>query len=68
MKSNGRDQFFYTCVVLGKQIEMILQALEYEKGQGIQLDEFFSAADGLKTDVGKSWAQEVISRRVKPSS
>ncbi|KAG6512292.1 hypothetical protein ZIOFF_030389 [Zingiber officinale] len=52
------------------QVEMILQALEYEDGfayttkQGIDLEEFFESTAGkFKTDVGKAWASEIVSRR-----
>ncbi|CAL9126656.1 unnamed protein product [Musa textilis] len=48
------------------KVEMILQALEYETEHGKVLDEFFlSTAGKFQTDVGKSWAAEVISRRNK---
>ncbi|XP_064973729.1 uncharacterized protein LOC135642343 isoform X1 [Musa acuminata AAA Group] len=50
------------------KVEMILQALEYETEHGKVLDEFFlSTAGKFQTDVGKSWAAEVISRRNKRS-
>ncbi|KAG6515560.1 hypothetical protein ZIOFF_025989 [Zingiber officinale] len=52
------------------KVEMILQALEYEDGfaytakQGIDLEEFFESTAGkFKTDVGKAWASEIVSRR-----
>ncbi|KAJ0989855.1 hypothetical protein J5N97_008211 [Dioscorea zingiberensis] len=46
------------------KVEMILQALEYEKEQGINLDEFFQSTAGkFQTDVGKAWASEITSRR-----
>ncbi|KAJ6821619.1 putative HD domain-containing protein 2-like protein [Iris pallida] len=46
------------------KVEMILQALEYEMEHGKVLDEFFlSTAGKFQTDVGKSWAAEVIARR-----
>ncbi|XP_074578046.1 uncharacterized protein LOC141834620 isoform X1 [Curcuma longa] len=48
------------------KVEMILQALEYEIEHGKILDEFFiSTAGKFQTDVGKSWAAEVVSRRNK---
>ncbi|XP_010904602.1 uncharacterized protein [Elaeis guineensis] len=48
------------------KVEMILQALEYEKEQGIDLDEFFQSTAGkFQTDVGKAWASEIASRRRK---
>ncbi|XP_021910541.1 HD domain-containing protein C4G3.17 isoform X1 [Carica papaya] len=46
------------------KIEMILQALEYEMEHGKVLDEFFlSTAGKFQTDIGKSWADEINSRR-----
>ncbi|XP_042378157.1 5'-deoxynucleotidase HDDC2-like isoform X1 [Zingiber officinale] len=46
------------------KVEMILQALEYEDEQGIDLEEFFESTAGkFKTDVGKAWASEIVSRR-----
>ncbi|CAO2830074.1 unnamed protein product [Amaranthus hypochondriacus] len=46
------------------KVEMILQALEYETEHGMVLDEFFlSTAGKFQTELGKSWAAEVISRR-----
>ncbi|KAJ4848220.1 hypothetical protein Tsubulata_014391 [Turnera subulata] len=46
------------------KVEMILQALEYEKEHGKVLDEFFlSTAGKFQTELGKSWAAEIISRR-----
>ncbi|KAL2349031.1 hypothetical protein Fmac_003031 [Flemingia macrophylla] len=46
------------------KVEMILQALEYEIEHGKVLDEFFlSTAGKFQTDIGKSWAAEIISRR-----
>ncbi|XP_071716046.1 uncharacterized protein [Rutidosis leptorrhynchoides] len=48
------------------KIEMILQALEYENEQGRDLEEFFvSTAGKFQTDLGKSWAAEIASRRKK---
>lgn len=48
------------------KVEMILQALEYEKEQGIDLDEFFQSTVGkFQTDVGRAWATEIASRRKK---
>ncbi|KAJ8750880.1 hypothetical protein K2173_016061 [Erythroxylum novogranatense] len=48
------------------KVEMILQALEYEKEQGKDLDEFFQSTVGkFQTDVGKAWAMEIVSRRNK---
>ncbi|CAL4889645.1 unnamed protein product [Urochloa decumbens] len=46
------------------KIEMILQALEYEKEQGRDLEEFFQSTAGkFQTDIGKAWAAEIASRR-----
>ncbi|KAJ8774622.1 hypothetical protein K2173_017068 [Erythroxylum novogranatense] len=46
------------------KVEMILQALEYEMEHGKVLDEFFlSTAGKFQTDIGKSWAAEIILRR-----
>ncbi|KAI7979077.1 HD domain-containing protein 2 [Camellia lanceoleosa] len=46
------------------KVEMILQALEYEMEHGKVLDEFFlSTAGKFQTEIGKSWAAEIISRR-----
>ncbi|KAG6599129.1 5'-deoxynucleotidase HDDC2, partial [Cucurbita argyrosperma subsp. sororia] len=46
------------------KVEMILQALEYESEQGKDLDEFFQSTAGkFQTELGRSWASEVISRR-----
>ncbi|XP_059447685.1 uncharacterized protein LOC132179073 [Corylus avellana] len=46
------------------KVEMILQALEYEAEHGKVLDEFFlSTAGKFQTEIGKSWAAEINSRR-----
>ncbi|KAI4357899.1 hypothetical protein L6164_001816 [Bauhinia variegata] len=46
------------------KVEMILQALEYETEHGKVLDEFYlSTAGKFQTEIGKSWAAEIISRR-----
>ncbi|XP_022999764.1 HD domain-containing protein 2-like isoform X1 [Cucurbita maxima] len=46
------------------KVEMILQALEYENEQGKDLDEFFQSTAGkFQTELGRSWASEVVSRR-----
>ncbi|KAJ9140655.1 hypothetical protein P3X46_031274 [Hevea brasiliensis] len=46
------------------KVVMILQALEYEMEHGKVLDEFFlSTAGKFQTEIGKSWAAEIISRR-----
>lgn len=43
---------------------MILQAQEYEGQQDIKLDEFFESTKGKwRTDLGRQWAAEIISRR-----
>eukprot|EP00252_Welwitschia_mirabilis_P018230 TRINITY_DN40517_c0_g1_i1.p1 TRINITY_DN40517_c0_g1~~TRINITY_DN40517_c0_g1_i1.p1 ORF type:complete len:211 (-),score=56.76 TRINITY_DN40517_c0_g1_i1:117-749(-) len=48
------------------KVEMILQALEYEKDQEKDLDDFFlSTAGKFQTEVGKAWAHEIMSRRKK---
>lgn len=49
-----------------KQLEMILQAHEYECQQGMLLQEFFDSTDGKwRTDLGRSWAEEICRRRVE---
>ena len=46
------------------QLEMILQAQEYEADQGIDLQEFFDSTAGkFKTPLGQAWAKEIIRRR-----
>ncbi|KAL8224333.1 hypothetical protein R6Q57_019808 [Mikania cordata] len=46
------------------KVEMILQALEYENEHDRVLDEFFlSTAGKFQTEIGKSWAAEIIARR-----
>ncbi|CAH9119616.1 unnamed protein product [Cuscuta europaea] len=46
------------------KVELILQALEYEIEHGKELDEFFlSIAGKIQTEIGKSWAAEIHSRR-----
>lgn len=46
------------------QLEMILQAHEYEGAQGMVLQEFFDSTAGKwRTDVGKAWAEEIYQRR-----
>ncbi|KAI3817145.1 hypothetical protein L1987_10934 [Smallanthus sonchifolius] len=46
------------------KVEMILQALEYETEHDRILDEFFlSTAGKFQTEIGKSWAAEIIARR-----
>ncbi|KAI3788365.1 hypothetical protein L2E82_01127 [Cichorium intybus] len=47
-----------------KVFEMILQALEYETEHDRVLDEFFlSTAGKFQTEIGNSWAAEIIARR-----
>ena len=46
------------------QLEMILQAHEYEGAQGMRLQEFFDSTAGKwRTELGKSWAEEIYTRR-----
>ncbi|BDA40619.1 HD domain-containing protein 2 [Coccomyxa sp. Obi] len=46
------------------KLEMILQAQEYEKAQGLNLQEFFESTKGkFKTELGQSWAAEIVARR-----
>ncbi|KAE8724832.1 Metal-dependent phosphohydrolase isoform 2 [Hibiscus syriacus] len=46
------------------KVELILQALEYEMEHGKVLDEFFLSTQGkFQTEIGKSWAKEINSRR-----
>lgn len=46
------------------KLEMILQAHEYEQGQGLGLQQFFDSTAGkFKTDTGRAWANELIQRR-----
>ncbi|KAK8916924.1 hypothetical protein KSP39_PZI023129 [Platanthera zijinensis] len=48
------------------KVEMILQALEYEQEKGMDLEEFFQSTAGkFQTDIGKSLASEIASRRKK---
>ena len=50
--------------VAALQVEMILQANEYEEAQGAHLEEFFASTKGkFQTDLGKAWAAEIVSRR-----
>lgn len=47
------------------QLEMILQAHEYETAQGMQLQEFFDSTAGKwRTELGRSWAEEIYRRRL----
>ncbi|KFM26955.1 HD domain-containing protein 2 [Auxenochlorella protothecoides] len=46
------------------KLEMILQAQEYEAGQGMVLQEFFDSTAGKwRTGLGRTWAAEIASRR-----
>jgi hypothetical protein len=46
------------------QLEMILQASEYESAQGIHLQEFFDSTKGKwRTSIGLQWAEEIGQRR-----
>jgi len=50
------------------KIEMILQAQEYEEEGSHEksLDQFFTSTEGKwKTDIGRAWAEEIVSRRKK---
>ena len=55
----------FTVEILCMQLEMILQADEYEQQQpGLELQEFFDSTRGrFKTDLGRSWAEEIVRRR-----
>jgi hypothetical protein len=46
------------------QLEMILQAQEYEAEQDIDLQDFFNSTKGrFTTPLGQSWAKEIVKRR-----
>ena len=48
------------------KIEMILQAQEYEAegSHDRSLEQFFTSTEGkFRTEIGKAWAREIISRR-----
>ena len=46
------------------QLEMILQAQEYEQEQDMDLQDFFdSTRDRFKTPLGQAWAKEIVKRR-----
>lgn len=50
------------------KIEMILQAQEYEAEGNHEksLDQFFSSTEGKwRTEIGRAWAEEIVSRRRK---
>jgi len=45
---------------------MIMQASEYEGAQGSELQEFFDSTAGKwRTELGRSWAEEVCRRRAE---
>ncbi|KAL6351109.1 hypothetical protein AAG906_031695 [Vitis piasezkii] len=49
-----------------EKAELILQALEYEMEYGKVLDEFFLLTAGMfQTEIGRSWAAEITSRRYR---
>lgn len=51
------------------KLEMILQATEYEQAQGKVLQQFFdSTASKWRTDLGRSWAEEIYRVREAGSS
>lgn len=46
------------------KFEMVLQALEYEKDQHVDLNEFYQGIDSkLKTDLVTNWFQDLVKRR-----
>eukprot|EP00574_Skeletonema_japonicum_P013735 CAMPEP_0201735486 /NCGR_PEP_ID=MMETSP0593-20130828/37178_1 /ASSEMBLY_ACC=CAM_ASM_000672 /TAXON_ID=267983 /ORGANISM="Skeletonema japonicum, Strain CCMP2506" /LENGTH=205 /DNA_ID=CAMNT_0048229041 /DNA_START=169 /DNA_END=786 /DNA_ORIENTATION=+ len=50
------------------KIEMILQAQEYEAEGSAEksLEQFFTSTEGKwRTEIGRAWAQEIVSRRKK---
>ena len=52
------------CSVIYVQLEMILQASEYEAAQGLDLQEFFTSTEGrFRTELGRSWASEILAQR-----
>ena len=58
----------HASIIFCLQLEMILQAQEYER-QGIGLQEFFDSTAGkFKTQLGKQWAEEIVRRRATSSS
>ncbi len=59
-----RPPHFPLCLPACLQLEMILQAHEYEGAQGKVLQEFFDSTAGKwRTDLGQSWAEEIYARR-----
>lgn len=62
--SNSIRKFPHLFASFFLQLEMILQAQEYEGQQDIKLDEFFSSTEGKwRTELGRKWAAEIVSRR-----
>ncbi|KDD75341.1 HD domain-containing protein [Helicosporidium sp. ATCC 50920] len=50
------------------KLEMILQAAEYEQSRGSLLEGFFeSTKDKWRTELGRAWAEEIVSRRPEQS-
>ena len=50
------------------QLEMILQAQEYEQEQEVDLQDFFDSTEGrFTTPLGQAWAKEIIKRRAGKS-
>ena len=50
------------------QLEMILQAQEYEQEQEVDLHDFFDSTEGrFTTPLGQAWAKEIIKRRAGKS-
>ena len=46
------------------KIEMIVQAREYERDQGVNLQEFFDSTAGKwRTSLGESWANQIYIER-----
>ena len=47
------------------KLEMIQQAFEYEKTHTVDLSEFYTCIQSMKTEVVKKWAEELIEERGK---
>ena len=48
------------------KIEMIVQAREYERDQGVNLQEFFDSTAGKwRTTLGESWANQIYNERMR---
>ena len=45
--------------------EMMQQAYEYEEKYKVDLGEFFTCANNIKTEVIKEWTRELLSKRGK---